>query len=577
MIQPNWVAPGMDQQRASRHRGRQQALSTAIKRRIQRTGTGSHYFRTHTMPLSEMELRAETLLAKLARLELPACLMATTTGVARESVWRRMTLRAARAEMICCSRSSRQSHYTIGIAEGGNCATIQIDKPTDGIACWWEEIKISTHLRLAASVCVLTTGLFIGSAGGAIAAADTESTDSSTQSQGADDSNQSVSSARSPTGSSAATAGVATTHGQATRPTLPDLIRKLQLLGMPQQRPAADKPTTTVAADATTQAVTHTDKTEGSDVTPATTDPVASDSNLVAADSNVTAPVTDVVASNSNVPGSSTNLVTPALKSVEPVTNAVVKVATVVQAVPGLVLSLPTSTTPIADVIAWVQYMLTSVNDAIAALAQMPNDLYSLLGVAAANAAVIEAGANDAAGLSAAAGLTLARPTLPMPPLSLPISGTAAVPSLGNVTAPAMLGGIAAAGLSQDLSLSGTAPLAPAAVGPTGALSYLEHTIRAVLAPASLSALAALALPGVGGLLIVCAAGVRVGYRQAKVAFAVRSTGIARFARQGPIGVVRSGSLIALHSRSSVDRRSRSLRVVGPHASRTAPLFEQVA
>jgi hypothetical protein len=521
------------------------------------------------MPLSEMELRAETLLAKLARLELPACLMATTTGVARESVWRRMTLRAARAEMICCSRSSRQSHYTIGIAEGGNCATIQIDKPTDGIACWWEEIKISTHLRLAASVCVLTTGLFIGSAGGAIAAADTESTDSSTQSQGADDSNQS--------GSSAATPEVATTHGQATRPTLPDLIRKLQLLGMPQQRPAADKPTTTVAADATTQAVTDTDKTEGSDVTPATTDPVASDSNLVAADSNVTAPVTDVVASNSNVPGSSTNLVTPALKSVEPVTNAVVKVATVVQAVPGLVLSLPTSTTPIADVIAWVQYMLTSVNDAIAALAQMPNDLYSLLGVAAANAAVIEAGANDAAGLSAAAGLTLARPTLPMPPLSLPISGTAAVPSLGNVTAPAMLGGIAAAGLSQDLSLSGTAPLAPAAVGPTGVLSFLEHTIRAVLAPASLSALAALALPGVGGLLIVCAAGVRVGYRQAKVAFAVRSTGIARFARQGPIGVVRSGSLIALHSRSSVDRRSRSLRVVRPHASRTAPLFEQVA
>jgi hypothetical protein len=533
-------------------------------------------FRTHTMPLSEMESRAETLLAKLARLELPACLMATTTGVARQSGWRRMTLRAARAEMICCSRSSRQSHYTIGIAEGGNCATIQIDKPTDEIACWWEEIKISTHLRLAASVCVLMTGLFLGSAGGAIAAADTEGTDSSTQSQGAGDSNQSVSSASAPTGSSAATPGVATTHGQATRPTLPDLIRKLQLLGMPHQRPAADKPTTTVA-DATTQAVTDTDKTEGSDVTPATTDPVASDSNLVAADSNVTAPVTDVVASNSNVPGSSTNLVTPALKSVEPVTNAVVKVATVVQAVPGLVLSLPTSTTPIDDVIAFVQYMLTSVNDAIAALAQMPNDLYSLLGVAAANTAVIEAGANDAAGLSAAAGLTLARPTLPMPPLSSPISGTAAVPSLGNVTAPAMLGGIAAAGLSQDLSLSGTAPLAPAAVGPTGALSFLEHTIRAVLAPASLSALAALALPGVGGLLIVCAAGVRVGYRQAKAAFAVRSTGIACFARQGPIGVVRSGSLIALHSRSSGDRRSRSLRLVRPHASRTAPLFEQVA
>ncbi len=74
--------------------------------------------------------------------------------------------------------------------------------------------------------------------------------------------------------------------------------------------------------------------------------------------------------------------------------------------------------------------------------------------------------------------------------------------------------------------------------------------------PVSLAALAALALPGAGGLTILTAAGVRVGYRQAKAGFAVRTAGIARFARPGavPLGVVRSGSLVVV--------RPRALRVV---------------
>src|SRR4029078_5332485 len=135
-------------------------------------------------------------------------------------------------------------------------------------------------------------------------------------------------------------------------------------------------------------------------------------------------------------------------------------------------------------------------------------------------------------------------------------------PLLGDVTAPATLGGIATAGLSARLSLSGTAPLATEVAAPTGALSFLEHAVRAVLAPASLTALAAFALPGIGGLLIICAAGMRVGYRQAKAALAARSTGIARFTHQGPLGVVRSGSLVALHKRAP-----RASRVVRPQVA----------
>ena len=66
--------------------------------------------------------------------------------------------------------------------------------------------------------------------------------------------------------------------------------------------------------------------------------------------------------------------------------------------------------------------------------------------------------------------------------------------------------------------------------------------------PISLAVLAALALPGAGGLTILTAAGVRIGYRQAKAGFVVQTGDIARFARPGagPVGVVRSGSVVVL-------------------------------
>jgi hypothetical protein len=459
------------------------------------------------------------------------------------------------------------------------CASINL--PTRSF--WWEETIISTHLRHAAGVCVLTTGLLIGSAGGAIAAADTESTGSSTstgstsQSEGgADESSQGVG------GASAPTASTSPTPRPSMGTALRDVIRKLQLLGKPSQRPAGAKPTAVpVAAD------TETDNTE-SDLTSAVTDPVASDSdvvasdsnvsapvnNAVASDSNVTAPVTNAVASDSNGPSPSTDPIAPPVsKVVQPVTNAVARVAGAVLAVPAVVVSLPTSTTPIADVITMIQNMLISVNDAVASLAQVPSDLYSLLVVAGMDATAVNAvGSTSGAGLSDAAGAALVAPIAPLPPQALPMSPIGHMPLLGDVTAPAKLGGIATAGLSADLSVSGTTPLAAEGARPMDALSLLEHTVRAVLAPASLSALAAFALPGVGGLLIICAAGMRVGYRQAKAALAVRTTGISRFARQGPLGVVCSGSLVALHP-----RHPRALRVVRPEVSPAAGLLEQAA
>lgn len=84
------------------------------------------------------------------------------------------------------------------------------------------------------------------------------------------------------------------------------------------------------------------------------------------------------------------------------------------------------------------------------------------------------------------------------------------------------------------------------------------------LAAVSLWALLYSALPGLGGLFAAGATGIRIGYRQAKAGIALRTTGLARFAKSGPIGIVRTGSLISVHSRTAgADQTTpRRLRLV---------------
>ena len=201
------------------------------------------------------------------------------------------------------------------------------------IACWWEETTITTHLRLAAGICVLTSGLLIGSAGGAIAAAD----DESTFGFGFDHHPESGDGGSGPKRESGKRADRcrdshpdATSTPTSTRPTLRDIIRKLQLLGKPRQR--------TVAVESTTDPVTTGTETakHDADVAAVTSDTVASDSNIVATDSNVTTPATKVAASDSDVPAPSVNPAPPPMVTVvAPVTDAVAKVAAVALSIPG--------------------------------------------------------------------------------------------------------------------------------------------------------------------------------------------------------------------------------------------------
>ena len=210
-----------------------------------------------------------------------------------------------------------------------------------------------------------------------------------------------------------------------------------------------------------------------------------------------------------------------------------------------------------------VQNMLTSVFGAIVPLTQLQSDLYSFLsGLAGVVPAENGLGGIDGAGLSATAGASVASQLR----LVLLLSGVPGVPVAGN-TGAATRGGIfasifgAMSEAGRASSLPGMAPPAPNSAIPMGVRSFLRHALHdlpVAVSPVavSMAALAAVALPGVGGLVILTLAGVRIGYRQSKAGFVLRTAGFARFARPGPLGVVRSGSLVVV--------RPRGLRVVRP-------------
>ena len=110
--------------------------------------------------------------------------------------------------------------------------------------------------------------------------------------------------------------------------------------------------------------------------------------------------------------------------------------------------------------------------------------------------------------------------------------------------------GVGASGTAEQHSLGVKAELADGLV-PENLQVVLQHTIDAFLAPLSFVVLAAVASPGLAGLVLLSAAGMFFGYRQARAASMLRAVNIARFVKSGPLGVVRSGSLVVLHPRTS--------------------------
>jgi hypothetical protein len=312
-----------------------------------------------------------------------------------------------------------------------------------------------------------------------------------------------------------------------------------------------NKGSDTVPADATGQqvnepdvAVSHSPSTEPS------TEPSASP---VAADPPATEPPTEE----------------PAVQTVANDVATVEKSSAAVEAAPPVV-----GPAAAGNLLAVLAYLFIGSPNGDPPLIGLPSSLLSLLGFPLTGEVSLPPVAAGGIGGSLFAGgiLTAVRTALASP-RSAPVFWPDMVIASGSPRSLSPTGGIvhrslngvSASGVkSEHLSLAMADSVVPEQVR-----SVLRHTIGAVLAPLSLLLLAVTASPGLAGLLLLAAAGTFVGYRQAKAASILRAVGIARFVKAGPLGVVRTGGLVAIRSRTS--------HAVRPRADQAVASLEPVA
>lgn len=189
-----------------------------------------------------------------------------------------------------------------------------------------------------------------------------------------------------------------------------------------------------------------------------------------------------------------------------------------------------------------------SVEAQTAATGSGPTDLVSLIWTSLVNAAGTSANTTNKSPVPT---VSVSAPTALLPADALAVSLTVGADS----PAPAPSADALTPQLLSDISYA-TAPAdRPARTSGTGLLAYLATQIslgvREALRNVSVTELALAALPGLVGLLFFFASGVGLGRRQARFGFALQSTGAMRFAAPGPLGVVRSGSLVAVRVRET--------------------------
>jgi hypothetical protein len=388
----------------------------------------------------------------------------------------------------------------------------------------WGDIVVSSYVRFAAGVCVLSTGLFLGATGGAVATADTDASDSSATgdsaglSQGTDTPSSPVDSPMtSPIDSmrdslQKTVQGVMSTFGSGRTPGL-----------WPSTRADSSR----VEPGGSTETADENDDS-GVAVAP----PVEAVQTVVEPVTDVVEPVASVVES-APAAGAPAPAAGASAPSVAAVPNVVAPVATVVT---GLA-----ATT--ADVITLVEEMLTSAAAAAQVFTSLQPDLAALFGIAGVEA-------HGDVGQSARAGASFpVIPTKLQSPVGAPQTGIPGVTWVDKAPGAAPLGWSATTLLGQE------SPLAEASGSdgliPVGVREFFQEAFDEIRQSPALAALLLAALPGLGGLLVLTGAGTRLGYRQAKAGIALRTAGIARFARSGPLGVVRSGSLVYVRPRAS--------------------------
>jgi hypothetical protein len=373
---------------------------------------------------------------------------------------------------------------------------------------------VRSRLRFGAGVCVLAAGLLMG--GGAVAVADPVSGGSPNSGDGGTNLPVRGGTASSPVGKITGTLpktlqDVASTVGSGPPPGQQSSSVTSTVGSGRQPGEQSSSVTSTVGSDPQPgqqpSAGAKSPKNEpggtGSGLIAAVPDPVTAVPDPVTAVPDPVAAVPDPVAA---VP----NAVAPVPNLVAPVTDVVAPVTDVIASVPNLVAPVTDVLTQVSDVIAPGQYMPTSVADAVVPLTRPPSDLSSfLLGIAGVAPVEDGSGGIHRPGLAAAAGASGASPV----PLVLPFAGVSGVPVAGNTTRVATLDVIL---LGRVSALSGMAPQAPNGAFPMGVEPLFPYVFDESLLIASLWALAAVALPGIGGLVILTVVGVRIQYGRLK-------------------------------------------------------------
>ena len=461
----------------------------------------------------------------------------------------------------------------------------------------------------ATGAVVLSTALLISGAGGAVAVADTGSGDSSSRSSGASDTAGQGSASTDRVSDASDRESIRTTLRDVVRSATsafdsrPDRVFGPSRAGERSTDEVSDDMSEDLTDDLTDDLIDDVSDEAGDDVAvdePASEDPVAPETPTESDVSEVPEAETPVdpesdaseagsaggsaggsTTPNSTGSGSATPYgpvsqeqaaaPSPVVREVRPIfhvvrtmTTVVVTLGSAAASIPPVVFALPYSQTPVSDVVALLEALLTSVGESATAIARLPSDLVAMLGAGVTGPHPVVVGSHSDHQMAplSVGGTTLAgpQPTAPLLPMTSDLlSGNiGGLPGFGTFT-PTVL-----------MAHSAPPPMVPAALSARLGehQSLVDRAFGAMLLPLSLWALATGALPGLAGLLVVFGAGIRVGYRQAKAGFAVKVAGIARFARPGPMGVVRAGSLVALHQRGLRPEGPRALRLVrGDHAA----------
>lgn len=397
------------------------------------------------------------------------------------------------------------------------------------------------QLRYTAGACVVVAGLVVGVAGAATASADTTSVDSST----------SVDTA--PDGSIPASGPV----DQSNLPESPVVTAAVH--------PAA---TVTDTSPNTLPAVTSTvgtgrapgEKTPGD---PADTKASTALETLP----DLTSPkkskkdIGDVVTAISDAVKPVTNLMTTLpVVATRPIGLMIASIPEQVESPAELIVLLPRLVAQGAQaitegIIASNQLLLISAADSLTAFAELNTELNSIFGDAGLAPIATPPVPIDGAGPALAT--SVAVPVLPLqtpaPQNFVPVP---IVPLLGEeaeVTTPAV---IAPVHLVADAPATVTAAQAEAGSSVWDTPLKVAKALGDVLKSISLWELAALALPGLFGLAMLTGAGVGAGHRQARVGFALQIGEMARFARPGPLGLVRARTRPVAGRRAASARRS---------------------